>query len=87
MLGQSGCISQYDELHSCPSDSHVHSSQVVQKSYLPFLIGADKTDENDIPLLPLKAIYRIHGDEAAERAQETASFDFASQILHLCLIR
>ena len=36
--------------------------------------------------LSLKAVYRVDRDEAAERAEKTASSDFTSQVLHLRLV-
>lgn len=69
-------IAQNHEFHSCPRDSDIHSSKVIQKSDLSILIRPYETDKNNIPFLPLKAVNGVDRDEAAEWAQKTIPFDF-----------
>src|SRR3712207_2746451 len=63
MSGQSSDITQYDELHTGPCYGHVHASNVTQEANLSLVIAAHQGDENDVTLLPLKAIHGVDTDE------------------------
>ena len=41
---QGGGIAQDDELHAGTGDGYVHSSQVIQETYLSVFIGTDQAD-------------------------------------------
>ena len=53
-------FAQYHQLHAGTGYGDIHSSQVIEETYLPIFVGTDKTDENNITFLPLEAIYSIN---------------------------
>ena len=59
MFCQRRNISQDNQFHSGTRYRHVHSSEVVQETYLTFLICPYKTDKYHVALLSLKTIYGI----------------------------
>ena len=59
-------IAEDDEFHACARHRHVHAAQVAEKAYLPFGVGTDEGDEDDVALLTLEAIDGVHADEVAE---------------------
>ena len=87
MSGQCRSISQYNQLHTGTSNSYIHTTQIIQKTNLPFFIGTHQTDENNITLLPLKAIDRIDGYRLPVRLEKGIIPNQPAQILHLCLVR
>ena len=52
-------FAQYHQLHAGTGDGYVHSSQVIQETYLSVFIGTDQADENDITFLSLEAVYGV----------------------------
>ena len=87
MSGHGLCITQDDKLHTCPRYSNIHATKVAQEANLSFIIRANQRDDDDIPLLPLKTIYRIDGNKMPVRLIEFVLLDETTQVLHLCAIR
>ena len=75
MTGKSGGVTDNDEFHPGAGDGDVHPAQVVQEADVAFLVGTDKTDENDIAFLPLESVDGVDGDESSQRVEESVAFD------------
>ena len=75
MAAEGGTVAQNDELHAGTSDGYVHAAKVAQEAYLPLVVAAHEGDDDDVALLPLKAIYGVDGDEAAEGLEELVLLD------------
>jgi len=79
-------VAEDDQLHACAGDGHIHAAQVAQESYLPLVVRAHQRDDDDVALLPLEPVNRIHRYKAAERLEEVALHEQPPQKLHLCPI-
>ena len=53
---------------------------------MPFVVGTDETDENDIAFLSLKAIDGIYSHQTAIGTQGSVVFQFSTQVLYRCLV-
>ena len=62
MVGERRHIAEDDQLHPGTRHGHIHPAQIIQESDLPRLVGTHQADENDVPFLPLKTIYRVDTD-------------------------
>lgn len=62
-------MAQQDQFHPGSGHGYVHPAQVVEKSDVSFLIGADHTDDDDVAFLALKTVYRVDGDRLTERLE------------------
>ena len=67
MLRHGALIAQDDELHPGSRHRHIHTAEVLEEAYLSLVIGANEGDEDDITILSLEAIHRVHADETAVR--------------------
>ena len=65
------------------AECNIHATQVTQEANLPCLVAAHERDD-DVALLPLKAIDGVHSDEGTE---ELAAAQQLAQQLHLGAIR
>ena len=76
MVGHGGLIAKDNEFHAGAGDGDIHSPQVTEESYLPFIVGTDERDEDDIALLSLESIHGVDSDETAIGLEE---FSFLHQ--------
>ena len=60
MTGKCMTVAHDDDLHTGTGDGHIHTAQVTQKTYLPFLVATHQRYYDDITLLTLKAINGIY---------------------------
>ena len=86
MFCQRRNISQDNQFHSGTRYRHVHSSEVVQETYLTFLICPYKTDKYHVALLSLKTIYGIDSNILAIRLEPCILAYQLAEILYLSLI-
>ena len=67
--------------------SHIHPTEIAQKTYVTLLIAPNHRYDNDVSLLTLEAIDSIHRYAASERLEERRVLYQMTEIPHLCAIR
>ena len=83
MFSQRMVVAEDDDLHAGSGDGNVHAAQVAKETYLPFVVGTNQGDDDDVALLSLEAVNGIDADESAKGLEVFALHQEAPQILHL----
>ena len=60
MAGERLSVAEDDDFHTGSGDGNIHAAQVTEETNLPFVVGANHGNNDDITLLTLKAINGIY---------------------------
>lgn len=61
VASQRGTVTNYHKFSFCPGQGDIYPPGIGKKAYLPFGIGPDQADHNDVSFLALKGIDGIYG--------------------------
>ena len=86
MAAKGGGIAENDEFEAGAGNCHVRAPQVGQETNLTAGVGAHQREDYHVALAPLKGIYRVDCDLAAQGTQVFVQLDKRAQVLHLCAV-
>ena len=60
MAGKRLAITDNYQFHTGTGDCHIHAPQIPKKTDITLVVVTHHANDNDITLLPLKAVDRVH---------------------------
>ena len=83
VLGEGPAVADDDDLHAGAGDGDVHTPQVAQEAYLPFVVVAYHADDYHVALLSLETVDGVDADLVAEAAVEALHLEEPSYKAYL----